>query len=118
MPGTACSNSICRFEHKWIAIQPQSLCCSRKLVLLGALPRPVFQARTVHRCGACLIGRCVIICCLHRYNAKMDERNIKHNLHLFVDTANAPPRAIFSSINKICEQVDAKVLVMAANSKV
>lgn len=91
--------------------------------MLGAPPPPppkaVFAARTVRACiGACLSGRGVTSYSLHRYNAMMNERRIKHNLHLFVDTVNAPPKAIFSTINKICELVDAKVLVMAANSKV
>ena len=53
-----------------------------------------------------------------RYTAALDAQGIVHNLHLFVDTENAPASAIFQSINGVCEKVTADVLVMAVNNKV
>lgn len=48
----------------------------------------------------------------------MDELRIHHNLHLFVDTTNAPNADVFDSINSVCKQLDAQILIMAARKKV
>jgi hypothetical protein len=48
----------------------------------------------------------------------MDAKRVPHNLHLFVDTENAPAQAVFKTVNKVCEDVSADVLVMAANHRV
>lgn len=48
----------------------------------------------------------------------MNKRDIAHNLHLFLDTVNAPAKAIFDTVNGVCKQLNAEVLVMAANHKV
>ena len=53
-----------------------------------------------------------------RYTDAMDEQQIPHNLHLFVDTSNAPNSEIFKSISSVCDDVHADVLVLAAYKKV
>ena len=71
--------------------------------------------RTLSYQRACTTRHLAELC---RYTAQMDERGITHNLHLFVDTVNAPASAIFETVNSVCEQVDAAFLVMAANHRV
>lgn len=53
-----------------------------------------------------------------RYTQQLDERGIEHNLHLFLDTVHTPAKAIFDTINGVCKNVDAQMLVMAANHRV
>jgi hypothetical protein len=60
----------------------------------------------------------MLLFCGRRYTDKMDELRINHNLHLFVDTTNASNAEVFDSINMVCKQLDAQVLVMAARKKV
>lgn len=55
---------------------------------------------------------------MSRYTDAMDEQCIPHNLHLFIDTTNAPNSEVFKSISSVCERLHADVLVMAANKKV
>ncbi|GIL56848.1 hypothetical protein Vafri_12140 [Volvox africanus] len=47
----------------------------------------------------------------------MDSLGMPHNLHLFLDTDNAPASAVCTTIFKVAEQVDAAILVVAAHGK-
>ncbi|GLC37171.1 hypothetical protein PLESTB_000987600 [Pleodorina starrii] len=47
----------------------------------------------------------------------MDAHGMPHNLHLFLDTDNAPASAVCDIIFKVAEQVDATILVLAAHGK-
>jgi hypothetical protein len=48
----------------------------------------------------------------------MDDLQVQHNLHLFVETSNSTADNIFNIINSVCEKVDANMLVMTAVNKV
>ncbi|KAG2443942.1 hypothetical protein HXX76_002281 [Chlamydomonas incerta] len=47
----------------------------------------------------------------------MDALGIPHNLHLFLDTDNAPASAVCETVFKVAEQVDAAMIVLAAHGK-
>ncbi|KXZ51197.1 hypothetical protein GPECTOR_13g684 [Gonium pectorale] len=52
-----------------------------------------------------------------KFTRPMDSLGIPHNLHLFVDTDNAPASAVCATVFKVADELDATIVVMAAHSK-
>ena len=48
----------------------------------------------------------------------MDTHGVLHNLHLFLDTVNAPPSAIAAIVDRVCKELGAVLIVMASHNKV
>ncbi|EFJ41147.1 hypothetical protein VOLCADRAFT_98928 [Volvox carteri f. nagariensis] len=53
-----------------------------------------------------------------RITRPMDAYGMPHNLHLYLDTDNAPASAVCNIMFKVADEVDAVVLVLAAHGKV
>ena len=53
-----------------------------------------------------------------RFTEQMDSKGVMHNVHLYLDTVNAPPSAIAITIDKVCKSVGAELIVMASSNKV
>ncbi|PNW73592.1 hypothetical protein CHLRE_13g565250v5 [Chlamydomonas reinhardtii] len=52
-----------------------------------------------------------------KFTNPMDALGIPHNLHLFLDTDNAPASAVCETVFKVADQVDAAMVVLAAHGK-
>ncbi|GFR43064.1 hypothetical protein Agub_g4071, partial [Astrephomene gubernaculifera] len=52
-----------------------------------------------------------------KFTRPMDGYGMPHNLHLFLDTDNAPASAVCTTVFKVAEQVDAAVVVLAAHGR-
>lgn len=48
----------------------------------------------------------------------MDDKGIMHNLHLYLDTENAPAKAVAKIVGDVSTAVGAELIVMAASNKV
>ncbi|KAG2439856.1 hypothetical protein HYH02_010488 [Chlamydomonas schloesseri] len=52
-----------------------------------------------------------------KFTNPMDAMGIPHNLHLFLDTDNAPASAVCETLFKVADRVDAAMIVLAAHGK-